>query len=56
LIGHRSVAEELIHRAQGLSVVVVDAESEERRSTDFVEPSTSAPCPPFARRERSRVF
>jgi two-component system sensor histidine kinase KdpD len=42
LIGHRSVAEELIHRAQGLSVVVVDAESEERRSTDFVEPSTSA--------------
>jgi two-component system, OmpR family, sensor histidine kinase KdpD len=42
LIGHRSVAEELIHRAQGVSIVVVDAESEERRATDFVEPSTNA--------------
>jgi len=42
LIGHRSVAEELIHRAEGLSIVVVDAESEERRATDFVEPSASA--------------
>ena len=42
LVGHRSVAEELIHRAEGLSIVVVDAESEERRSTDFVEPSTNA--------------
>jgi two-component system, OmpR family, sensor histidine kinase KdpD len=42
LLGHRSVAEELINRAEGLSIVVVDAESEERRSTDFVEP-TSAP-------------
>jgi two-component system sensor histidine kinase KdpD len=42
LIGHRSVAEELIHRAEGLSIVVVDAESEERRATDFIEPSTNA--------------
>jgi two-component system sensor histidine kinase KdpD len=42
LIGHRSVAEELIHRAEGLSIVVVDAESEERRATDFIEPSTHA--------------
>jgi two-component system, OmpR family, sensor histidine kinase KdpD len=42
MLGHRSVAEELIHRAQGLSIVVVDAESEERRATDFVEPTTNA--------------
>jgi len=39
LIGHRSVAEELIARAQGVSIVVVDAQSEERRTTDFVEPT-----------------
>lgn len=42
LLGHRSVAEELIHRAQGLSIIVVDAESEERRATDFTEPSSNA--------------
>jgi len=42
IVGHRSVAEELIQRAQGVSIVVVDAESEERRSTEFVEPSTNA--------------
>jgi two-component system sensor histidine kinase KdpD len=43
LIGHRSVAEELIHRAQGVSIIVVDAESEERRSAEIVEPSASNP-------------
>jgi len=42
LVGHRSVAEELIHRAQGVSIIVVDAESEERRTTDYVEPSSNA--------------
>lgn len=42
LIGERSVAEDLIHRAKGVSIIVVDAESEERRSTEFVEPSTRA--------------
>jgi len=41
IFGHRSVAEELIHRAEGVSIIVVDAESEERRSTDFVEPTGS---------------
>jgi two-component system sensor histidine kinase KdpD len=42
LLGHRSVAEELIHRAEGVSIIVIDADSEERRSTEFVEPSTNA--------------
>jgi two-component system sensor histidine kinase KdpD len=42
VVGHRSVAEELIHRAQGVNIIVVDAESEERRSTDYVEPSSNA--------------
>ena len=42
VVGHRSVAEELIHRAQGVSITVVDAESEERRTIDYVEPSSNA--------------
>ena len=42
LMGQRSVAEDLIHRAKGVSIIVVDADSEERRSTDFVEPSANA--------------
>jgi two-component system sensor histidine kinase KdpD len=42
LLGQRSVAEELIHRAEGVSIIVIDADSEERRSIDFVEPSTKA--------------
>ena len=42
VVGHRSVAEELIHRAQGVNIIVVDAESEERRTTDYVEPSSNA--------------
>jgi len=45
LLGHRSVAEELIHRSQGVTVVVVDAESDEPTAKEFVEPnapSTSA--------------
>jgi two-component system sensor histidine kinase KdpD len=42
VLGRRSVAGELIHRAQGVSIIVVDAESEERRTTDFVEPSSNA--------------
>jgi len=37
VIGARSVAEELLHRAQGVTVVVVDAETEERSSPEFVE-------------------
>jgi two-component system, OmpR family, sensor histidine kinase KdpD len=42
LVGHHSVAEDLIQRAKGVSIIVVDAESEERRSSEFVEPSTQA--------------
>ncbi|MGA2442715.1 MAG: PTS sugar transporter subunit IIA [Tepidisphaeraceae bacterium] len=42
IIGERSVAEDLIHRAKGVNVIVVDAESEERRTMDYVEPSSNA--------------
>ena len=38
IFGERSVAEELIHRARGVSIVVVDAESDERPTHDFTEP------------------
>src|SRR3984893_1001303 len=38
-MGHTSVAEQLIHRSQGVTVVVVDAESDERVVSDFVEPT-----------------
>jgi two-component system sensor histidine kinase KdpD len=38
LLGDRSVAEELIHKARGVSIVVVDAESDERPTHDFKEP------------------
>jgi two-component system sensor histidine kinase KdpD len=37
LTGTKSVAEELLHRAQGVTIVVVDAESEERITPEFVE-------------------
>ena len=42
LIGHDSVAEELIHRSQGVTIVVVDAESDERTASEFVEPASSS--------------
>jgi two-component system, OmpR family, sensor histidine kinase KdpD len=38
-IGEKSVAEELIHRARGVTITVVDAESRERSSSEFVEPT-----------------
>jgi two-component system sensor histidine kinase KdpD len=38
LFGEKSVAEELIHRARGVTIVVVDAESDERTTHDFSEP------------------
>jgi two-component system sensor histidine kinase KdpD len=41
ILGEKSVAEQLIHRARGVSIVVVDAESSERVTHDFVEPSSS---------------
>ncbi len=37
--GEKSVAEGLIHRARGVTIVVVDAESDERTSTEFIEPN-----------------
>jgi two-component system sensor histidine kinase KdpD len=40
ILGEKSVAEQLIHRARGVSIVVVDAESSER-VRDFVELSSS---------------
>jgi two-component system sensor histidine kinase KdpD len=39
LFGEKSVAEGMIQRARGVSIVVVDAESDERTSTEFVEPN-----------------
>jgi two-component system sensor histidine kinase KdpD len=39
LAGEKSVAEGLIHRARGVTIVVVDAESDERTSTEFIEPN-----------------
>jgi two-component system, OmpR family, sensor histidine kinase KdpD len=38
LIGEKSVAEELIHRARGVTITVVDAQSGERVASEFVEP------------------
>ena len=37
MLGHRSVAEELVHRAEGVSVVVVDSQAEERMKGDTPE-------------------
>jgi len=45
LTGEKSVAEQLIRRSKGVTVVVVDAESDERVASDFVEP---APAPSTA--------
>src|SRR5271154_6675380 len=42
LIGQKSVAEQLIHRVRNVSVIVVDAESDERTASEFVEPTTSS--------------
>jgi two-component system sensor histidine kinase KdpD len=42
LIGERSVAEELVHRADGVTIIVVDAEAEERSSTEYVDTSQAA--------------
>jgi two-component system sensor histidine kinase KdpD len=39
IVGGHSVAEGLIQRARGVSIVVVDAESDERTATEFVEPN-----------------
>jgi two-component system sensor histidine kinase KdpD len=40
LIGERSVADELVHHSQGVTIVVVDVESEYETSREFTEPST----------------
>jgi two-component system, OmpR family, sensor histidine kinase KdpD len=40
LMGERSVAEQLISRAVGMSVVVVDAESQERLASESAAPAT----------------
>ena len=37
LVGAKSVAEELLHRAQGVTIVVVDAETDARTTSEFVE-------------------
>jgi two-component system, OmpR family, sensor histidine kinase KdpD len=40
LIGQKSVAEQLVQRARNVSVIVVDAESDERTASEFVEPAS----------------
>jgi two-component system sensor histidine kinase KdpD len=46
IIGHVSVAEELIHRARSVTIIVVDAESEERTASSPA-PGTIKPTAPF---------
>ncbi|MGD1276241.1 MAG: PTS sugar transporter subunit IIA [Tepidisphaeraceae bacterium] len=46
LLGRRSVAEELVHRARGVSIVVVDAESDQRAAGEFAEPQAPAAARP----------
>ncbi|HUB27624.1 MAG TPA: PTS sugar transporter subunit IIA [Tepidisphaeraceae bacterium] len=45
LRGEKSVAEQLINRSKGVTVVVVDADSSERLVGEFIEPTESAPTP-----------
>jgi two-component system, OmpR family, sensor histidine kinase KdpD len=45
VVGQKSVAEDLIHRSQGITVTVIDAEYEERSSQEFVEPTVASPKP-----------
>jgi two-component system, OmpR family, sensor histidine kinase KdpD len=45
ILGYKSVAEELIQRAQGISITVIDAEYEEQSGREFVEPTTRAAAP-----------
>ncbi|HEX4055889.1 MAG TPA: PTS sugar transporter subunit IIA [Tepidisphaeraceae bacterium] len=42
IFNHRSVAEDLIHRSEGVTLIVVDAESEERSACEFTEPAGAA--------------
>ncbi len=48
LIGERSVAEELIHQAQGLSVIVVDVDAPDEPSPTAELPSETLPAPAAA--------
>ncbi len=41
LFNHHAVAVDLINRSEGVTIIVVDAESEERTSSDFHEPSSA---------------
>ncbi|HEX4123957.1 MAG TPA: PTS sugar transporter subunit IIA, partial [Tepidisphaeraceae bacterium] len=48
LSGHKSVAEELIHNAKGVTVIVADAESTERPASELTEPPPTTPSQPGA--------
>jgi two-component system sensor histidine kinase KdpD len=39
VLGQKSVAEDLIHRAEGITVTVIDAQYEQKPTHDFVEPT-----------------
>jgi len=47
MLGHRSVAEQLIHRAKGVTVVVVDAEADEKLPGDIAETAVDSPTAPL---------
>jgi two-component system sensor histidine kinase KdpD len=49
IIGKTSVAEELVHRSKRVTIIVVDAESDERTAKEFVEPNAPSTTPTFAR-------
>ena len=49
ILGYKSVAEELIQRAQGISITVIDAEYEEQGTKEFVEPTSTRPATPTDR-------
>jgi two-component system sensor histidine kinase KdpD len=47
MLGHRSVAEQLIHRAKGVTVVVVDAEADEKLASEIAaETAAGSPATP----------
>jgi two-component system sensor histidine kinase KdpD len=45
VLGQRSVAEDLIQRAKGITITVIDAEHDERTAQEFVEPSARGAAP-----------
>jgi len=45
ILGHRSVSEQLIHKAKGVTVVVVDADAEEKLATEIAAETATKSSP-----------